>query len=145
MPSHLRFAILGILAYVAAAWAVRLDLHRGRQIASLVYPLDTFSMYATGPGPHVSQLLLRDRQGRVHRVTDFDAFACSPLQSCADAGAIPYHDADLLRHIQLHALAAPSQASAVPMDLVRRTWTLRAWTSPRLQGDCTLASCAVLP
>jgi hypothetical protein len=61
--------------------------------------------------------------------------------SCDVAGAIPYHDDDLTRHIQRHTVAS----SRIPMDLVRRTWTLHAWTSPRLQGDCLVAHCTVAP
>ena len=71
---HVRFGLLCMLAYAVLAWAVRFDMPLGGQIVSLVYPLDTFSMYATPPGQDTSMLLVRDGQGTVHRVTDFRAF-----------------------------------------------------------------------
>ena len=55
---HLRFAILCVLGY-------------GEGNASIVYPLDTFSMYARMPGEDRSHLLVRDASGTVHRVTAF--------------------------------------------------------------------------
>jgi hypothetical protein len=146
MPASLRFVILCLLGYVAASWAVRFDLRGGQQIASLTYPLDTFSMYATPPGPCVSQLLLRDGHNAVHRILAFHAFACTPAASaCSVAGAIPYHDDDLTRYMQRHAVAIDSPGSRIPMDVIRRTWTLHPWTSPRLQGDCLVAHCTVAP
>ncbi|MFN8644264.1 MAG: hypothetical protein U0802_22370 [Candidatus Binatia bacterium] len=68
---RLRFGILCLLGYVALAWAVRFDLRLGGQIASLVYPLDTFSMYARPAGRDTSILLARTADGGVHAVTEF--------------------------------------------------------------------------
>ena len=54
--------MLCVLGYVALAWAVRFDLPQGDQIASLVYPLDTFSMYAQAPSPRMSATSSRQRR-----------------------------------------------------------------------------------
>jgi hypothetical protein len=115
----------------------------GEQIASLVYPLDTFSMYAPVPGASASNLLVRDRAGGLHAVTDFRAFDCNlPANAadlpCADAPGIRYHYEDLLRYVAGHAGQGTGEA-----DLVSRTWELRAGTAPRATGDCVVAHCRV--
>src|SRR5439155_20466380 len=74
---QLRFGTICILGYVALSWVVRFDMPLGGQIASLIYPLDTFSMYARMPNHEESHLLIRNANGRVHRVTDFRSFDCA--------------------------------------------------------------------
>jgi hypothetical protein len=140
---HRRFGSLCLLLYVALAWAVRLDMRLGEQIASLVYPLDTFSMYSRMPGTQESLLLVRDRQGTVHRVTDFRSFDCDEAVNgagapCSDRRGIPYHYEDLARYVDAHA--GPGQ---LEVDLVTRTWELRRWAPPVLASDCVLAHCRV--
>ena len=99
-----RFGVLCILAYVALSWSVRFDMPLGPQIASLVYPLDTFSMYAGPAGDAISHLLIRDAQGAVHRVTDFRSFECAePIDRsaarCADRRGYAYHYDELAEYI----------------------------------------------
>ena len=97
--THLRFGILCVLGYVALSWAVRFDMRRGEQIASLLYPLDTFSMYAPIPGESMSHLLIRDGQGAIHRVTAFRSFDCAE-----PAGSL--RTEDLV--VQMRPAAAPA-------------------------------------
>ena len=114
----------------------------GRQIASLVYPLDTFSMYGGMPGEDRGHLLVRDAQGGVHRVTEFRAFSCAePLQGsdarCADRHAIPYHFDDLMRYVEHHA--GPGERE---VELIVRTWDFPAG-APVQTSDCVVAHCRV--
>ena len=138
---RLRFGILCTLAYIAASWAVRYDLPLGEQIASLVYPLDTFSMYGRPPGEDSSVLLVRDGQGVVHRVTDFRAFDCAgpvsgPAAACARTRGIPYHYADLARYVEQHP-----GAGDVEVDLITRTWRVAPGAAVAPAGDCVVARC----
>ncbi|HYD50921.1 MAG TPA: hypothetical protein VEB21_21370 [Terriglobales bacterium] len=137
-----RFAVLAILLYLTLAWAVRFDMRRGEQIASLVYPLDTFSMYAPVPANRISYLLLRDDHGESHRVTAFRSFHCdSPLHGrrpCPEASSIEYHYDDLIEHILSHA-----GEGAMTADLVVRTWEIAAGQKPRLHSDCVVSRCRV--
>jgi len=114
----------------------------GEHIASLVYPLDTFSMYATPPGEDRSHLLALDHQGAVHRVTEFRSFDCrEPLTGsaarCADKRGIPYHYEDLARYIESHT--GPGE---LDVELITRTWDLRSG-APLQTSDCVIAHCKV--
>jgi hypothetical protein len=140
---HLRFGILCVLGYVALSWAVRFDMRRGAQIASLLYPLDTFSMYAPMPGELMSHLLIRDGQGAVHRVTAFRSFDCAEpvtgnAAQCADKHGIEYHYDDLTNYIQSHA--GPGESD---VELITRTWEVRRGAPPTQTSDCIIAHCKV--
>lgn len=132
-----------MLGYVVLSWSVRFDMRLGHQIASLVYPLDTFSMYSGMPGEDRSHLLVRDRQGEVHRVTAFRTFACAePIVGsaipCATRRGIPYLDEDLTRYIQSHP--GPGEED---VELISRTWELRRGAAPVQTSDCVIAHCKV--
>ena len=140
---HLRFAVLCVLGYVMLSWAVRIDMRGGQQMASLLYPLDTFSMYARMPSENISHLMIRDAQGTVHRVTDFASFDCAePVTGdrarCADRHGIRYLHADLTRHIQTHAGPGTSE-----VELISRTWRVRLGELPAHVSDCVVAHCKV--
>ena len=141
--AHLRFGIVCVLVYVTLSWAVRFDMRRGEQIASLVYPLDTFSMYAEAPREYMSHLLIRDAQGVVHRVTAFRSFDCAePLigsaARCADMHGIEYHFDDLINYIQGHVGTGESD-----VELISRTWKIRPRERPVQTSDCVIAHCRV--
>ncbi len=141
--SELRFGVLCLLAYVALSWAVRFDMRLGNQIASLLYPLDTFSMYAGGPGRDASHLLVRDSLGIVHRVTEFRAFDCAAALAetgarCADTHGIQYHYDDLMRYIESHAGPGTSEVA-----IITRTWRIRPGAAPVQMADCIIARCKV--
>jgi hypothetical protein len=136
-----RFGLLCILGYVALSWAVRFDMRLGQQIASLLYPLDTFSMYAGMPGEDRSHLLVRDRQGTVHRVTTYRSFDCAePISGadtpCATRRGIPYIDEDLTRYIRAHRGGGDEE-----VELITRTWELRPGAPPAREPDCVIARC----
>jgi len=139
---RLRFGILCVLGYVALSWAVRFDMRRGEQIASLIYPLDTFSMYAPVPGAYASHLLIRDMRGAVHRVTAFRSFDCSEPVSgsgqCAGRHGIEYHYDDLIHYIESHTGAGESD-----VELITRTWQVRSGQAPVQTSDCVIAHCKV--
>jgi len=128
---------------VALSWAVRFDMRGGQQISSLVYPLDTFSMYARIFDEKMSYLLVRDALGTVHSVEEFRAFDCdepvikNPAQ-CAEQYAIQYHLADFIRYIESHPGQGDSEA-----ELVLRTWRVRAGKAPKQLRDCVIAHCKV--
>jgi hypothetical protein len=142
--SHLRFGILCVLAYVALSWIARFDMRLGAQIASLVYPLDTFSMYAGMPGEDASHLLVRDATGKVHRVTAFRSYACEdpftrPATPCANQrGVIPYLYNDLASYIGDHV-----GSGDIEVELIVRTWKVRAGASPQWSDDCLVTRCMV--
>jgi hypothetical protein len=145
-PSHLRFGILCILGYVALSWLVRFDMRLGAQIASLVYPLDTFSMYAGMPNEDASHLLVRDARGKIHRVTAFRFYTCADSVMRSDApcarqrGVIPYHYDDLAEYIRDHPGSGGTE-----VDLIVRTWKLRSGSPPRWSDDCLVTRCTVSP
>ena len=143
--AHLRFGTLCVLGYVVLSWLLRFDMRLGQQIRSLVYPLDTFSMYAGMPGEDRSALLVRDETGDVHRVTAFRAFSCAePLTGgsaeCAGRHGIPYLYEDLVRYIETHPGTGGRQ-----VDLIARTWEIRGGAAPRRTSDCVIAHCTVSP
>lgn len=136
-----RFGLLCVLVYVALSWTARYDMRRGDQIASLLYPLDTFSMYAGRPAGEMSHLLVRDRQGIAYRVTAFRSFDCAePLSGsavrCADKRGFQYHYDDLINYVQSHA--GPGD---VEVELISRTWALRPGAAPVHTSDCVIARC----
>jgi len=140
-----RFGALCILGYVLLSWAVRFDMRLGAQIASLVYPLDTFSMYAGMPGEDRSALLVRDGEGTVHRVTSFRTYSCAePLTgasaACATRQGIPYLFEDHVRYIETHA--GPGERE---VELITRTWEIRNGAAPVVTSDCVIAHCTVSP
>jgi hypothetical protein len=140
---QLRFGILCVLAYVALSWSARFDMRLGQQIASLVYPLDTFSMYARMPGEDRSHLLVRDAQGGVYRVTSFRSFDCAepyagPTARCATTRGIPYHYDDLTNYIRDH-----EGHGELDVELITRTWELRSGAPPERTSDCVIAHCKV--
>jgi hypothetical protein len=140
---HRRFGVLCLLGYVVLSWAVRFDMEQGEQIASLVYPLDTFSMYAQAPSPEISHLLVRDAGGAVHPVTDFRAFDCdAPVSGvtarCSDHHMIRYLYEETIKYIQTHPGSGSEDA-----ELIFRTWALQAGAPVTHQSDCVLAHCRV--
>ncbi len=142
-PRRSRFAILCVLAYVALSWAVRFDMGLGFQVASLAYPLDTFSMYAGPAGKAISHLVVRDEQGQAHGVTAFAAYECdAPVARnaarCAERPGYAYHYDDLTRYIESHR-----GPGAIPVALVYRTWRIQPGEAPRLDTDCVVAHCTV--
>ncbi len=142
---RLRFGVLCILAYVALSWSIRFDMPLGRQIASLVYPLDTFSMYAGPAGGSISHLLIRDGQGAVHRVTDFRSIDCAEpidrsVARCADRSGYAYHYDELAEYIAQHG-----GPGVTPVELIYRTWEMRAGAPPAIDPDCVVAHCRVTP
>ena len=142
---RLRFGTLCVLGYVLLSWLVRFDMRLGQQIASLVYPLDTFSMYGGMPGEDRSALLVLDDEGNEHRVTAFHAFACAePLigasAACAGRHGIPYLYEDLVHYIETHP--GPGDRN---VELVTRTWEIRSGAAPLKTSDCVIAHCKVSP
>jgi hypothetical protein len=140
---HLRFGLLCVLGYVALSWSVRFDMPRGEQIASLIYPLDTFSMYAGVPHELMSIFLIRDEQGAVHHVTDFHSFSCEEPVSgseatCGESPWIQYLHDDLTHYVEAHA--GPGELDVV---LIARTWQMRPGASPVHTADCVIAHCKV--
>lgn len=138
-----RFGILCMLTYVALSWAVRFDMRRGDQIASLVYPLDTFSMYAYRPAEHIHHLLVRDRQGVARRVTFYRSYQCEePVRGdavrCADRRGYQYHYDDLTNYIVDH----PGPGD-VDVELISRTWEVLPGSAPRHTEDCVISRCRV--
>lgn len=139
--SHLRFGVLCALSYLVLSWIVRIDMAQGTQIASWVYPFDTFSMYSSMPDEQSSHLLARDERGDVHAITSYRSFDCdAPLDVeasvCGTSAAIQYLDDDLVGYIQEHPGAGPSR-----IELIRRTWTVVAGQPPRPSGDCVITTC----
>jgi hypothetical protein len=140
-----RFGVLCVLAYVALAWMVRFDLRRGDQIASLVYPLDTFSMYAPNSASEISHILVRDQAGTAHRVTAFSRFACvEPLRGravrCTERRGFQYHYDDLINYIEAHP-----GGGATNVELISRTWNVPPGGAPVQVADCVIAHCTVTP
>jgi hypothetical protein len=138
-----RFGILCVLGYVLLSWAFRFDMDRGEQIASLIYPLDTFSMYAQVPSPQVSHLLVRDPQGTVYPVTTFQSFDCDePVTGvptrCSESRPIRYLFEDLARHIASHPGAGTED-----VELILRTWSMRPGAPATLASDCVVSHCRV--
>jgi len=115
----------------------------GQQIASLIYPLDTFSMYARMPVEDRSLLLVRDQQGTVHHVTAFRTFDCLEeiargASECRERFGIQYFYEDLLRYIESHR-----GAGDLEVELITRTWELRAGAAPEQTEDCIITRCKV--
>ena len=142
---RLRFGTLCVLGYVALSWAFRFDMRLGQQIASLVYPLDTFSMYAGMPAEDRSALLVRDGNGTTSRVTAFRTFSCAePLSgasaACAGRHGIPYLYEDLAHYIESH-----TGAGSRSVELISRTWEIRSGAAPLVTSDCVIAHCKVSP
>jgi hypothetical protein len=140
-PRH--FGLLCLLGYVALSWAARFDMRLGAQTASLVYPLDTFSMYARMPGEDRSVLLVRDTNGTIHRVTEFQAFDCAeplsgPAARCADKRGIAYHYEELAHYVDAHIGRGGEQE----IELITRTWNFRRGAPPET-SDCVITRCKV--
>lgn len=138
-----RFGAILVLGYVALSWAVRFDMRLGEQIASLIYPLDTFSMYGRMPSELESHLLIRDSTGAIHRIADFRSFDCSePLTDnavrCRDRPGINYLYEDLIRYIESHP-----GSGELEVELIDRTWELHAGAPPAQVPDCVVAHCRV--
>jgi hypothetical protein len=141
--SQRHFGVICVLGYVALSWMARYDMRLGQQISSLVYPLDTFSMYGSMPSARESHLLIRDAGGAIHRIEDFRAFDCAePLSgdtvACRDRPAINYLYEEAIRYIESHK--GPGDADA---ELVHRTWDLQAGARPVQIPDCVIAHCKV--
>jgi hypothetical protein len=138
-----RFGVLLVLAYLTLAWMARFDLRRGEQVASIVYPLDTFSMYAPNPAPRISHILVRDSAGVAHRVTSFRSFACTePLRGsevrCTDRRGFQYHYDDLITYIEAHP-----GGGAEAVEVISRTWEVPPGGAPQQVSDCVIAHCTV--
>lgn len=142
---HLRFGALCVLGYVVLSWLVRFDMRLGDQIASLVYPLDTFSMYGGMPGEDRSALLVRDGDGTVHRVTAFDAFSCAEPLSGASAACVQQHGIPYLYEDRVHYIETHAGPGRREVELVTRTWEIRSGAAPRQTSDCVIAHCRVSP
>jgi hypothetical protein len=132
-----------VLGYVALSWTARFDMRLGEQISSLLYPLDTFSMYARPPSERQSLLVARDQRGRLHHVTDFRSFECgepiaASVSRCSQVHSIRYLFEDLVRHIDTHA--GPGEQE---VDLITRTWEIRPGHPPEYTSDCIVAHCKV--
>jgi hypothetical protein len=141
--SHRRFGVICVLGYVALSWAIRFDMRLGDQIASLIYPLDTFSMYGSMPGARESHLLIRDAGGEIHRIEDFRSFDCSePLSGkemrCQDRPRINYLYEELIHYIEDHAGSGETE-----VELIHRTWELHAGARPVQIPDCVVSHCKV--
>ena len=140
---HLRFGALCVLGYIALSWTARFDMRLNEADTSLLYPLDTFSMYARPPGEDRSLLLVRTNDGTVHQVTDFRAFACAePITGsaarCAERRGIQYHFDDLTRYIETH----PGSGD-IAIELITRTWKIEPGKAPVHEADCVVARCQV--
>ncbi len=138
---HLRFGVLCALSYLVLSWIVRFDMVQGTQIASMVYPFDTFSMYSSIPDEECNHLLVRDERGDVHSITSFRSFDCDmPLDpsasTCGTRAAIQYLDDDLIDYIQTHPGAGPSR-----VEIIRRSWRVVAGQQPQPSGDCVITAC----
>lgn len=132
-----------MLAYIALAWMVRFDLRLNSQDASLVYPLDTFSMYGIMPDHDRSHLVVRDAAGVLHRVTDFRAYRCvEPLSGpdvrCAREQGIRYHYEEFVRYIEGH----PGDGD-IDVELINRTWQFPPVGGVLQSSDCVVAHCKV--
>ncbi len=143
--ARLRFGTLCVLAYVALSWSLRVDMRLGNQMASLVYPLDTFSMYANAPGDRASRLLIRDAHGAIHHIEDFRSYDCAePVTGsevrCADRLGIDYIHEKLTRYIETHRGAGERD-----VELIGRTWIIRPGQPPLRESDCVVAHCRVSP
>jgi hypothetical protein len=145
--NHRRFGVLCVLGYVTLAWVARFDVasggDEGKQNASLLYPFDTFSMYAPLPSPEMSYLLVRDGEGAVHQVTDFASFDCPETEldaasPCPDRRPIQYLYDELVRHVRNHPGPGSSDA-----DLILRTWRVRSGQAAEQLDDCVIAHCRV--
>lgn len=137
---HRRFAVLCLLAYVLLAWLARFDMRLGAQMRSLVYPLDTFSMYGRMPADRVGHLLMRDAQGETHRITSFRTFACDapiagPDAACRERSDIHYLSADHTNYMRDH----PGGGDEA-VELILRTWDVRGDLA---HTDCVIARCRV--
>src|SRR5262245_56750080 len=101
----------------------------GEQIASLIYPPDTSSMYAGTPGERRGHVLIRDRRGEVHRVTAFRTFECpAPLTQaaqCTDRPGFEYHYRDLMQYIDDHR-----GTGDLDVEVIYRTWRIRPGVAP---------------
>jgi hypothetical protein len=143
---RLRFGTLCVLVYVFVSWSVRFDMRLGEDIASLVYPFDTFSMYGGMPGKDSTALLIRDGDGTVHRVTAFRAFSCAePLPDASKTvpacpRAIPYLHDDIVHYIESHR--GPGRRE---VELIARSWEIRSGAPPVQAPDCVVAHCKVSP
>lgn len=142
---QVRFGFLCVLAYVALSWTVRSDLRLGTQIASLIYPFDTFSMYARLPGDEMGHVMVRDAGGDVHRVTAFGSFDCQrpvsgPDARCSERNRIQYLHEKLVRHVENH----PGRGGE-PADLILRSWRLRPGAAVERLPDCVISRCTVAP
>ncbi len=140
---QVRFGVLCLLGYAAVAWAFRFDMQGGPHIASVVYPFDTFSMYASAPDPYISHLLVREPDGVVHSVTAYRTFDCAdpltgPELRCTRQHHIPYHYDDLVEYIRSHP--GPGTTDA---ELLSRTWRTRSGAAPILTADCVVSRCRV--
>jgi hypothetical protein len=139
--------VLCVLGYVALSWAVRLDLGRDEdfslQIASLVYPLDTFSMYSDVPRGRMSYLLVRDAEGGLHQVTDFRSFDCDEPVSgsaarCTDGNPIHYLHDDFTHYIRSRRGRGTTE-----VELILRSWRLEASAAAVHEADCIVTRCRV--
>lgn len=141
----LRFGVLCVLIYVVLSWAIRIDMRLGIQMASLIYPLDTFSMYATAPPGHATRLLIRDDRGKIHHIEAFRAYDCvdpvtGPNVRCADDLGIDYIHEKLTRYIETHRGPGERQ-----IELIARTWVITPGEAPVHDSDCVVAQCRVAP
>ncbi|HXT01462.1 MAG TPA: hypothetical protein VN915_12350 [Elusimicrobiota bacterium] len=140
-----RFGVLCVLGYVALSWAMLFDMRRGPQCASLVYPLDTFSMYAQIPAPEVASLVLRDANGGIRRIKDMRSYECEdplsgPEARCAGAPLYRFNSDALLRYVRKH-----KGPGALDAELLVRTFALKPGEAPVQESECVLSRCKVSP
>jgi hypothetical protein len=146
-----RFASLAFVAYLAVAWIVRFDTPEGPHNASIVYPFDTFSMYAEVLPDVASALVVRGADGTIDSVSAFEGLECSRdgATILRDDGAldegpctpstgtsIRYLDGDAAAYLRTHA-----SAGSETVELLRRTWRIPRGGAALAPDDCVVASC----
>lgn len=145
---RLRFGVICVLGYVTLSWALLFDMRRGLQCASLIYPLDTFSMYAYVPPPDVASLLLRDAGGNIRRIKEMRSYHCAdpvsgPEARCADKPVFKFHSDAMTRYIRKHQ--GPGGPGGLEAELLVRTFALRPGAAPVQTSDCVISRCRVSP
>jgi hypothetical protein len=147
-PPRLRFGIIIAAAFVAISWAARFDSELGRKTRSLVYPFDTFSMYAIGQHT-ASHIVVLYEGGVVRGVESYERFDCPTgfelERAVCDApvgtySRVAYLERKALLHIREHGGAGERE-----VRVVRRVWSVPEDGPPVRLADCELATCRVSP
>lgn len=145
-----RFGLAAASVYVALSWAFRFPTAHGAHNASLVYPLDTFSMYAEEAPERVGAFVVRVEGGSTEPLGAFSALECETREGApflradgsydvaceSDGEHIEYLDADLGAYLRAHPGTGPLE-----VEIVRRTWTTPRDGPLAAPIDCVLARC----